>query len=108
MPRHRSATAVFRLALIGIVSWVVGGSGIAGAQSFTEYAVTTAGGMPAGITFGPDGNHWYTEEAGNKIATITPSDGVHEFPALPLNNLSQATNPLVIVLPPMTTNSGLQ
>jgi streptogramin lyase len=83
MPRHRSATAVFRLALIGIVSWVVGGSGIAGAQSFTEYAVTTAGGMPAGITFGPDGNHWYTEEAGNKIATITPATAFTSFPPFP-------------------------
>jgi streptogramin lyase len=80
---HRSATAAFRLALIGIVRWVFGGLGISGAQSFTEYAVTTAGGMPAGITFAPDGNLRFTGKAGNKIGTITLSGGIHELAALP-------------------------
>ena len=83
MPRHHSATAVFRLALIGIVSWACGGLGVAGAQTFTEYAVTTAGGMPAGITCGPDGNLWFTEEAGNKISTITPAAAFTSFPPFP-------------------------
>jgi hypothetical protein len=89
MPRHHhSAAAAFRLALIGIVSWVLDGLEMAVAQSFTEYAVTTAGGMPAGITFAPDGNLWFTKKAGNKIGTITLSGGIHEFAALPLNGLS--------------------
>ena len=59
---HHSATAAFRLAFIGIASWVLGGLGIGDAQSFNEYAVTTAGGRPAGITFAPDGNLWFTEK----------------------------------------------
>jgi streptogramin lyase len=66
-----------RLVVIVIVSWACGRSGIAGAQSFKESAVTTAGGKPAGITFGPDSNLWFTEEAGNKIGTITTSGGTH-------------------------------
>jgi hypothetical protein len=66
MPRHHhSATAAFRLALIGIVSWVLGGLGMAVAQSLAEHAVATAGGMPTGITFAPDGDLRFT--ANNRI-----------------------------------------
>jgi hypothetical protein len=71
MPRHhQSATAAFRLALIGIVSWVLCGLGMAVAQSLAEHPVATAGGMPTGITFAPDGNLRFTEKTGNKIGTI--------------------------------------
>ena len=33
----------------------------------------TAGAYPIGITQGPDGNLWYTELLGNKIASINPT-----------------------------------
>jgi hypothetical protein len=35
---------------------------------------------PAGVTAGPDGNVWFTEEAGNRIGRITPSGTITEFP----------------------------
>ena len=33
--------------------------------------------QPAGITAGPDGNLWFTEENGNRIGRITPGGGDH-------------------------------
>ncbi len=33
-----------------------------------------------GITAGPEGNVWFTEEAGNRIGRITPSGTITEFP----------------------------
>jgi streptogramin lyase len=33
-----------------------------------------------GITAGPDGNVWFTEDVGNKIGRITPSGTITEFP----------------------------
>jgi streptogramin lyase len=48
--------------------------------TFTEYPVPTAGGYPYGITAGPDGNLWFTEREGNKIATMTTSGTITEFP----------------------------
>ena len=35
--------------------------------------------QPAGITTGPDGNIWFTEENGNRIGRITPSGQITEF-----------------------------
>ena len=34
----------------------------------TEFATPTAG--PVGITSGPDGNLWFTEQGGNKIGQV--------------------------------------
>jgi virginiamycin B lyase len=46
----------------------------------TEFTVPTPGGFPWGITTGPDGNVWFTEESGNRIGRVTPSGEVTEFP----------------------------
>jgi streptogramin lyase len=35
---------------------------------------------PAGVTAGPDGNVWFTEQAGNAIGRITPSGTITVFP----------------------------
>src|SRR5439155_25813551 len=45
-----------------------------------EFAVPTANSFPSAITAGPDGNLWFTEEAGNKIGRISPSGAISEFP----------------------------
>jgi virginiamycin B lyase len=56
----------------------------AGASAMTEYKVPTLSSNPAGITVGPDGALWFTEENGNKIGRIT-TDGVITEYALPTN-----------------------
>jgi streptogramin lyase len=46
----------------------------------TTYPLLTAGAGPSGITAGPDGNLWFLETNVNKIATITTSGGITEYP----------------------------
>jgi virginiamycin B lyase len=54
--------------------------------TIAEFALPTACGAtgcaPAGITRGPDGNLWFTEQGGNHIGRITPAGTIEEF-ALP-------------------------
>lgn len=45
----------------------------------TEYSITTANSDPKGITAGPDGNTWFVEYSGNKVAKITPSGTITEY-----------------------------
>jgi DNA-binding beta-propeller fold protein YncE len=55
-------------------------SGVARAQLVTEFSAgITAGSYPFGITAGPDGNLWFTEEIGNRIGRITPLGVVTQF-----------------------------
>jgi streptogramin lyase len=46
----------------------------------TEYPVTTANARPAGITVGPDGYLWFTEEASDRIGKISVGGAVTEYP----------------------------
>jgi hypothetical protein len=64
-------------------------SGIARGQVITEFPVPTGSSQPYGITAGPDGNLWFTENgiAGNKIGRITTAGVITEFP---LPNASSA------------------
>ena len=39
--------------------------------SITEFVLPTSGSGPSGITAGPDGTLWFTENADNKIGRIT-------------------------------------
>ena len=45
----------------------------------TEFPVPTAASQPYQITAGLDGNLWFTEFAGNKIARITTAGVITEF-----------------------------
>ena len=46
-----------------------------------EFAVPTAGSMPAGIDVAPNGMVWFVQQAGDKLARLNPTDGtVSEFP----------------------------
>jgi virginiamycin B lyase len=49
------------------------------AQTFNEYAVPTPDSQMLGITAGPDGNIWFTEQLGKKIGRITPAGIITEF-----------------------------
>ena len=46
----------------------------------TEFPVPTKGSGPHGITIGPDGNIWFTEQLANRIGRITTNGAVTEFP----------------------------
>jgi streptogramin lyase len=46
----------------------------------TEFALPTPGSHPQGITTGPDGNLWFTENASHQIGTITTAGSITEFP----------------------------
>src|SRR5262245_15714163 len=46
----------------------------------SEFTVPTASSQPTAGTHAPDGNFWFTEQAGNKIARITPTGIITEFP----------------------------
>src|SRR6266567_4664757 len=48
-------------------------------KNITEFATSTAGSKPEGITAGPDGNLWFTEFDGNKIGRISPDGSITEF-----------------------------
>jgi streptogramin lyase len=50
------------------------------AGSIREFAVPTSASTPLDIALGPDGNLWFTEEAGDKIGRITPTGSITEFP----------------------------
>lgn len=41
------------------------------AGRITEFPLPTSASEPFGITVGPDGNLWFTEEVGNSIGRIT-------------------------------------
>jgi len=47
----------------------------------TTYPLLTADAQPAGITVGPDGNLWFLETNARKIAKVTTSGGITEYPA---------------------------
>jgi virginiamycin B lyase len=46
---------------------------------------TAASGLTT-IVYGPDGNYWFTEQAGNKIGRMTPAGVVTEFPVPTTNS----------------------
>jgi len=55
--------------------------------SIKEFPIPTSGSSPFGITAGPDGNLWFTENTGNKIGRITTSGVITEF-AVPTSGSS--------------------
>jgi virginiamycin B lyase len=48
--------------------------------SITEYPVPTVNSQPVSIVAGPDGNLWFTEFRGNRIARMTTAGAETEFP----------------------------
>ena len=52
---------------------------------FTEFAIPTSGSQPEGITAGPDGNLWSTNNGANQIERVTLVGKVTKF-AIPTSN----------------------
>ncbi len=77
LPPQRPAVGVF------LLFWGIFRSGAA--QTITEFPIPTADSSPSGITAGPDGNLWFTEQAGNKIGRISTAGAIAEF-AIPTAN----------------------
>jgi streptogramin lyase len=76
-PSHRGVVVVLSLILASILFL---GPEAGAATRFREVAIPTANSSPVGITAGPDGNLWFTENAGNKIGRITTTGVITEFP----------------------------
>jgi streptogramin lyase len=55
-------------------------TGISRGQAIQVFAVPTANSDPNSITAGPDGNLWFTEQAGGKVGKITTAGVITEFP----------------------------
>ena len=51
--------------------------------TFYQFSIPVAANRPQWIAAGSDGNMWFTEYPGNKIASITPAGVVTECPAIP-------------------------
>ncbi len=65
---------VFRSAVLSAVCAVHAfGAGIV---ETTTYNVPTPKALPEGVTLGPDGNIWFTENGGPKIGRVIPTTGV--------------------------------
>ena len=58
-------------------------AGAGRAQTVVEFAIPSSGSQPNFITAGPDGNLWFLENAGNRVARITTGGVITEFAALP-------------------------
>jgi virginiamycin B lyase len=71
--------------------------------SITEFFFPTVSdakphGNPGGITAGPDGNLWFTEQDGNQIGRITPGGAITGFSA-PTDPASDSAGDLTTDLP---------
>jgi streptogramin lyase len=79
---------LFRVGLL-LVSLVAALPATASPAVVTEFPVPTLNSQPAGITVGPDGALWFTEENGHKIGRITTGGRITEYP-IPTNPSSPA------------------
>lgn len=72
------------IALVLVALFTGAGTGLAtaGGPSISEFATGLTPGVQLwGITSGPDGNTWFTEETGNAVGRVTPGAVVTEFTA---------------------------
>jgi streptogramin lyase len=72
---HRCQSALFT-AMTVVVACIAGNQG--SAQIVTEFPLPV-GSLPSGITVGPDGALWFTENHANKIGRITTAGGDHRI-----------------------------
>jgi streptogramin lyase len=55
---------------------------LAAAQTYSEYAIPTSGSAPHGITAGPDGALWFTEDNGSATPPRAASPNIPMAPAI--------------------------
>ena len=75
--RPRRWAAGLALAVACFAAWA---PSAARAQAVTEFQVPTPNSLPAGITVGPDGAIWFTEENGHKIGRLGMDGAFTEYP----------------------------
>ena len=75
--RARLAAGVVILLSAGLVP--LSGRALAAVGAITEYDIPNANASPVGITPGPDGNLWFTEQGGNMVAKVTTSGVITEY-----------------------------
>src|SRR5207244_2969742 len=63
-----------------------------------EFTVPTAGSGPTGITLGPDGALWFTEQFGDQVGRITTAGTFTEFGAA--SGITAGSAPLTITTGP--------
>jgi virginiamycin B lyase len=80
---------VLVVTIAGIIAVVAPGGAVTKKGTITEFSVgITPGASRAlapwleGITAGPDGNVWFTENVGGRIGRITPTGEITEFPVV--------------------------
>src|SRR6266478_1473060 len=82
MTNWRCMQAEIRLRCLSmalVMLYAAGAVAPAAAQNITEFPVPTTASEPLGITAGPDGALWFTENIGNKIGRITTAGAFTEF-----------------------------
>ncbi len=62
-----------------LAAGLFGLAALAAAQPVTEFPIPS-GGSPFDLALGPDGNLWFTEAQGNRVARVTPGGAITEFP----------------------------
>ncbi len=67
---HLAALLTALIACVGLLSLSTAPAWAA-AGIITEFSIPPAESDPVGITAGPDGNVWFTENRGDKIGRIT-------------------------------------
>jgi streptogramin lyase len=91
--RTRRQRMALSLTVIAIVAVILAGSGILAAHlgilfgttapfppgQVHEFPIPTTGSGSTGISLGPDGALWFTENSGNQIGRITTSGQIREF-----------------------------
>jgi streptogramin lyase len=104
-----------RLLTAGLAATMVlsmGGAALAApaTRALKQFKVPTANSLPRAITNGSDGNRWFTESDSNvnfaKIARITPTGAVTEFPVGPadgcnscgISDIAQGPNGILYVI----------
>jgi len=65
------------------LAFVLSDGGVGLAQTVVEFPIPSSDSQPNFITTGPDGNLWFLENAGNRVARITPGGTITEFATLP-------------------------
>ena len=76
---YKAAVRVVSSTLISLVILLAAAPYAHAAAQVTEYNVPSSGSGTSGITYGPDGNIWFTERQTNKIGKMTPSGTFTEY-----------------------------
>jgi len=76
---RRRILALFFTALVLIAGLALNLSCDSITYGITEYAIPTTQSVPGGITAGPDGAVWFSEEFANKIGRITTGGEITEY-----------------------------